>query len=114
CLVYVSRCENRCTICLQYGLTELHIANLLQEPVYLLSGLNFPVKILGTSVASVAALLPLTTGIDAMRQVLFLPSATSAADHGLLPVGLEVGLLAVLALLFIVLARYLLARLEQR
>jgi ABC-2 type transport system permease protein len=102
------------SIFLLWGRQALNIVSLLQEPVYLLSGLNFPVKILGTSVASLAALLPLTTGIDAMRQVLFPPAATTVASQGLLPVGLEVGLLAVLAMLFIFLARYLLARLERR
>jgi ABC-2 type transport system permease protein len=93
---------------LLWGREAWHIVNLLQEPVYLLSGLNFPVKTLGTAVASVAALLPLTTGIDALRQLLF-PDA-----EGLLSVGWEVAILAVLSALFLALARRSLAYLERR
>jgi len=95
---------------LWWGRQALHIVSLLQEPVYLLSGLNFPVRVLGSAVSSVAALLPLTAGVDALRQILF----PRLADQGLLPVWVEVMLLALLAVLFISLARYLLARLERR
>ncbi len=92
-----------------WGRQALHVVSLLQEPVYLLSGLNFPVKTLGGAVASVAALLPLTLGIDAMRQVLF-----PAAAEGLLPVWAEVVILAAFAVLLIALARVVLGRLERR
>jgi ABC-2 type transport system permease protein len=98
------------SVFLLWGRQALHVVNLLQEPVYLLSGLNFPVKTLGTTVASVSALLPLTTGIDALRQVLF----PGAVESGLLPVWAEVLLLAVLSGVFIGLARYSLLRLEQK
>jgi ABC-2 type transport system permease protein len=97
------------SIFLFWGRQALHVVSLLQEPVYLLSGLNFPVKTLGGGVASVAALLPLTTGIDALRQILF----PTAAD-GLLPIWAEVIALAVLAVLFIVLAKYMLDLLQRR
>jgi ABC-2 type transport system permease protein len=95
---------------LWWGRQALHVVSLLQEPVYLMSGLNFPVKTLGTAVASVAALLPLTAGVDALRQILF----PQAAGHGLLSVWAEVVILAGLAAAFIALARYLLARLERQ
>jgi ABC-2 type transport system permease protein len=95
---------------LWWGRQAVHVVSLLQEPVYVLSGLNFPVKTLGPAVASVAAMLPLTAGVDALRQVLF----PAAAGHGLLPVWAEAVLLAVLAVVFILLARYLLARLERQ
>jgi ABC-2 type transport system permease protein len=98
------------SVFLLWGRQALHIVSLLQEPVYLLSGLNFPVKTLGTAVASVAAALPLTTGIDALRQILF----PAAAEHGLMPMWLEVVLLAVLSVLFIALARWSLGLLERR
>jgi ABC-2 type transport system permease protein len=97
------------SVFLLWGRQALHVVSLLQEPVYLLSGLNFPVKTLGTGVASIAALLPLTAGIDALRQILF-----PAGSHGLMPVWLEVVLLAVLSGFFLALARWLLGRLEQR
>jgi ABC-2 type transport system permease protein len=95
---------------LWWGRQAMHVVSVLQEPVYLLSGLNFPVKTLGVAASSVAAALPLTAGVDALRQVLF-PRMASA---GLMPVWLEVVLLALLAVLFIGLARYLLARLERQ
>jgi ABC-2 type transport system permease protein len=95
---------------LWWGRQAVHVVSLLQEPVYLLSGLNFPVKTLGTAVASAAAFLPLTAGVDALRQILF----PRVADHGLMPVWMEVALLAGLAVVFIALARYLLALLERK
>jgi ABC-2 type transport system permease protein len=94
---------------LLWGREGWHLVNLFQEPVYLLSGLNYPVKTLGTVAACVASALPLTTGIDALRQVLFPRTA-----DGLMPLGLEVGLLAVLAVLFVALAWWCLRYLESR
>lgn len=98
------------SVFLRWGRQALHVVSLLQEPVYLLSGLNFPVKILGPAVSSVAAALPLTAGVDALRQILF----PRVADQALLPVWLEVLLLALLAMIFITLAGCLLAHLERR
>jgi ABC-2 type transport system permease protein len=95
---------------LWWGRQALHVVSLLQEPVYLLSGLNFPVKTLGSGVATAAALLPLTTGVDALRQILF----PRLAAQGLLPVRAEILILAVLAVGFIALARYLIGRFERR
>ncbi len=97
------------SVFLLWGRQALHLVSLLQEPVYLLSGLNFPVRTLGAGVATVAAALPLTAGIDAMRQVLF-----PTAAEGLMPLWAEVLLLAVMALAFIILARGCLARLARR
>jgi ABC-2 type transport system permease protein len=95
---------------LLWGREAWHVLNLLQEPVYLLSGLSFPVRILGRALPYVAALLPLTAGIDAMRQVLF----PGTASQGLLPIWLDVAILAVLAVTFLVLARFSLTYLERR
>jgi ABC-2 type transport system permease protein len=96
------------SVFLMWGRQALHVVSLLQEPVYLLSGLNFPVRTLGTGVATAAAALPLTAGIDALRQVLF----PRVAD-GLMPLWIEVALLAAMAGLFIFLARCSLARLAR-
>jgi ABC-2 type transport system permease protein len=93
---------------LLWGREAWHVVNLLQEPVYLLSGLNFPVRTLGTAVAAVAALLPLTIGVDALRQLLFRNA------EGLLGVGWETLILAVLSVVFLAVARWLLAYLERR
>jgi ABC-2 type transport system permease protein len=92
---------------LMWGREAWHIVNLLQEPVYLLAGLNYPVRTLGP-VAYLAAILPLTVGMDAMRQILFVDA------DGLLELWVEIGLLAVMAVAFIELARRSLAYLERR
>ncbi len=94
---------------LWWGRQAVHVVSLMQEPVYLLSGLNFPVRTLGTAVASTAALLPLTAGVDAMRQILF----PRFASQGLMPVSVEVALLAGLGIIFVVVARILLRKLER-
>jgi ABC-2 type transport system permease protein len=95
---------------LLWGRQAFHIISLLQEPVYLLSGLSFPVKILGRAVPYLAVLLPLTTGIDAMRQVLF----PQTASQGLMPVWIEVTVLVVLSTVFLGLAWYGLRVMERR
>ncbi len=91
------------------GREAWHISNLLQEPVYLVSGFYFPVKAIGFWGAAAASLIPLTLGLDAIRQLLF----TGDPTLGFLPVGMELGILAVLAVIFINGARLALARLEE-
>lgn len=97
---------------LLFGREAWHTVNLLQEPVYLLTGMSFPLsamkKLAGAAVPAAALLIPLTAGIDAMRQLLF-PSV-----EGFLPVGWEVAILAVLGVLFLGLAKVCLARLERK
>jgi ABC-2 type transport system permease protein len=43
-------------------------AELMQEPVYLLSGFYFPLHRLGLVVAAVASFIPIAVGLDAVRQ----------------------------------------------
>lgn len=86
-----------------------HLANLAQEPVYLLSGFYFPVKNLGFWVAVGASIIPLTLGMDAMRQLIF-PSGRAL---GFLNVGIEIILLIILCVLFLIGAYYLLAYMEK-
>jgi ABC-2 type transport system permease protein len=97
------------SIFLVAGREAWHLSNLLQEPIYLASGFYFPVKALGFWVATFASIIPLTLGLDAMRQLLF------ADDPGLgfLSVNVELGILIVLAVVFIAAAGFALARLEQ-
>ena len=92
---------------LLYGREAWHTCNALQEPVYFLSGLYFPIRTLGALGAVAAGVLPLTLGVDALRQVLL-----GAGAHGLLPAGVETALLAGFALLFLALARVALDYLE--
>ncbi len=86
-----------------------HLANLAQEPIYLISGFYFPVKNLGFWIALGASLIPLTMGLDAMRQLIF-PSAT---QFGFLDVRIEVIGLAVLCIIFLLGARLLLNYMEK-
>jgi ABC-2 type transport system permease protein len=92
---------------LLYGREAWHTANALQEPVYFLSGLYFPIRSIGGLGAVAAGILPLTLGTDAIRQVLL-----GADAHGLLPLRLEASGLAALGALFLYLARVSLAHLE--
>jgi ABC-2 type transport system permease protein len=91
------------------GREAWHLSNMLQEPVYLLSGFYFPVKALGFWVATFASIIPLTLGLDAMRQLMFV----DGTSQGFLPVQMEIVILAVLAVLFIAGAGFALSRLEQ-
>ncbi len=86
-----------------------HLANLAQEPVYLLSGFYFPVRSLNFWVALGASLIPLTLGLDAMRQLTF----PEGRVLGLLSPRVELIGLAVLSVVFLVAARVLLARMER-
>jgi len=92
---------------LLYGREAWHTANALQEPVYFLSGLYFPVRTLGALGAVAAGILPLTLGTDALRQVLLGPEA-----HGLWPLRLECLALAGFGALFLWLAGRSMAYLE--
>ncbi len=92
---------------LLWGREAWHMVNLLQEPVYLLSGTNFPVAIFPKAVAVAASAIPLTMGMDAMRQVLF-------RTPGLFDVWVEVAVLAVLAVVFLLAAHRCLRYLERR
>jgi ABC-2 type transport system permease protein len=95
------------SIFLLWGREAWHMVNLLQEPVYLLSGTNFPVSIFPRAVAVVASAIPLTAGMDGMRQVLF-------RAPGVFPVGAEVAVLAGLAVIFFFAAQRCLRYLERR
>jgi ABC-2 type transport system permease protein len=90
-----------------FGREAWHLCNALTEPVYFLSGMYFPIRALGALGITVAAILPLGLGVDAMRQALLGPGA-----HALLPLPFEVAALAAFALLFLVLAHVALERLE--
>lgn len=86
-----------------------HLVSLAQEPVYLASGFYFPIKNLNFWVAAAASLIPLTLGLDAMRQLAF-PSGESL---GFLSVPVELGVLLVLSLVFLLGARWLLDYIEK-
>jgi ABC-2 type transport system permease protein len=86
-----------------------HISNLAQEPVYLVSGFYFPIKNLQFWVGAIASLIPLTLGLDAMRQLAF----ASGPTLGFISVKAELLVLAVLCVVFLFAARYLLGYMER-
>jgi ABC-2 type transport system permease protein len=95
---------------LLWGREAFHLAQLLQEPIYFLGGVNFPLRALpGAVVGAVMATLPLGVGLDAMRQLAFAGSGIA----GVLPVGVEMAILGGMGLIFIVAARLALGYLEQ-
>ena len=86
-----------------------HLSSLAQEPVYLVSGFYFPIKSLGFLVALGASIIPLTLGMDAMRQLVF-PSGEAI---GFLSVAIEIAVLLILCVLFIIGAFFLLSYMER-
>lgn len=86
-----------------------HYANLAQEPVYLMSGFYFPIKSFDFWIAAGASIIPLTLGLDAMRQLAF----AGGEELGFLNVRIELAILAVLSVLFILGAKWLLGYMER-
>ncbi len=86
-----------------------HLSNLAQEPVYLFSGFYFPIKSFNFWIAAGASLIPLTLGMDAMRQLVF----ASGASFGFLSVKIEIVILVVLCAGFLVAAKFLLDYMER-
>jgi ABC-2 type transport system permease protein len=86
-----------------------HLANLAQEPIYLVSGFYFPIKSFSFWIAAAASIIPLTLGLDGMRQLVF-PSGTAL---GFLSVRTEIGILVVLCVVFIGAAKILLDKMEK-
>lgn len=86
-----------------------HIANLAQEPIYLVSGFYFPIKSFNFWVAAAASIIPLTLGLDAMRQLIF----PSGAALGFLDVTVEITVLIVLCVVFLTGAKLLLDYMEK-
>ena len=86
-----------------------HISNLAQEPIYLVSGFYFPIKSFSFWIAAAASIIPLTLGLDAMRQLAF-PSGPAL---GFLSVQIEITILLVLSAIFLIGAKFLLAYMEK-
>lgn len=92
-----------------WGREVWHMNQLMQEPIYFVSGVNFPVNRLGYLGALAIALIPLAVGLDAMRQLAFdAPPGTS-----FLAPPVEAGLLVAMVVAFLVLARVMLRVMER-
>ena len=80
----------------------------MQEPVYFVSGLNFPVGRLGALGALAIAIIPLAVGLDAMRQLAF--AGQRGARRARPPPEVEALILVVMTVVFVGLARWLLRK----
>ena len=95
---------------LMWGREAFHLTQLFTEPVYFVSGLNFPVARLGFIGALALATIPLAVGLDAMRQLAF--------PHSTFPVGtpppeIEALILVAMTFVFLIAARLMLRTLER-
>lgn len=95
---------------LMWGREAWHLTQLLTEPVYFVSGLNFPVGRLGTLGALAVGTIPLAVGLDAMRQLAF---AGQLGPTGTPPPDVEAGILVAMTAVFLLLARGSLGLLER-
>ncbi len=80
-----------------YGREAWHMTNLLQEPVYFMSGFFFPIvgnRFFPFAIQVAASFIPLTVGLDAIRRVLVLGAGFSQISLHVL------GLLAFVSVLF--------------
>jgi len=91
-----------------YGREVWHVVNALQEPMYLVNGLYFPLRALGPWAFAAVSTLPLALGLDAMRQLVLGPELA----RGFWPVEVEAAVLAVALVVNLCVAVLLLARLE--
>lgn len=92
---------------LLWGREAWYTATLFQEPIYLFSGFYFPVRAMGTVAAGIAALLPITLGLDGIRQIFY-----GEAAHGLIPLVWIPPIQLALLILFLFLAQRALATME--
>jgi ABC-2 type transport system permease protein len=93
---------------LLYGREASHIADLLQEPIYLLSGLYYPIftnRFIPNILKIASTLIPLTLSIDGIRILLIL-------NGTLKDIFIHIIGLSILSLILIPLARIMLNRLE--
>jgi ABC-2 type transport system permease protein len=95
---------------LMWGREAFHLTQFLLEPVYFVSGLNFPVSRLGFVGALAISLIPLAVGLDAMRQLAF---AGAAYPAGTPPPEIEALILLVMTVVFLGVARVALRILER-
>ena len=82
---------------LMFGREVRHMMELFGDPAFLLTGTYFPVRSLNVWLASAASLIPLTLGLDAMRQLMF----PNGARLGFLSPDVEVSALIALTAVFL-------------
>lgn len=95
---------------LLWGREAFHMTNLVIEPVYFISGLNFPVGRLGALGALAIATIPFAVGLDALRQLVF---AGQPYITGTPPPEVEALILVAMTVVFGVTARWMIRRIER-
>ena len=95
---------------LMWGREAFHLTQLMTEPVYFISGLNFPVASLGFIGALALATIPLAVGLDAMRQLAFVGSSFPV---GTPPPEVEALILVAMTFIFLAASRWMLQKLER-
>jgi ABC-2 type transport system permease protein len=95
---------------LMWGREAWHLTQLLVEPVYFVSGLNFPIARLGVLGSVAISILPLAVGLDAMRQLAFAGAAYPIGTPSPL---IEAAILVVMVVVFLLLSRWALTVLER-
>ncbi|MDP8254230.1 MAG: ABC transporter permease [Candidatus Alcyoniella australis] len=97
------------------GRAGIKVNMLLMEPIYLLTGFYFPARALGPTLSMAAALIPLTIGLDAIRQVtgLLTPQMVLKLGPIELSAWLEIGILAVMSVVFTIAAFWLMAYMQR-
>ena len=97
---------------LMWGRAAWQVSLALTEPVFFLTGLNFPLSKLFTTIPGaltlVSAAIPVSFGLDALRQLLF-PGQIA----GVFPPLIELGILAVLGVIFVAAAYGMLKYMER-
>ncbi|HEU5200766.1 MAG TPA: ABC transporter permease [Ktedonobacterales bacterium] len=100
------------SVFLMWGREAWQIAQSLTEPAYFLTGMNFPLKQLFNSIPGVltilSALIPMSFGLDALRQLLF-----PGQIIGVLSPGIELLILVGMGALMLLIAYLLLKRMER-
>ena len=93
-----------------WGREAFHLTQLLTEPIYFVSGLNFPVARLGILGSLALGTIPLAVGLDAMRQLAF---ATAAFPVGTPEPAVEALILVAMTIVFLGASRLMLATMER-
>lgn len=100
------------SVFLMWGREAWQVSMALQEPVFFLSGTNFPLRYLFVNnlqflTTLISAVVPVGFGLDALRQLLF-----PGQIQGVLPWGWELAILAVMGVVFVLAAYLMLKRME--
>ena len=98
------------SVFLLYGRNAFQIVSALQEPVYFISGFYFPIRSFGFTLALIVSAIPLTLGLDSMRQLMF----ASGPALGLLSVRIEMAILGAMTIVFVAAAKFWLDYTERR